>query len=178
MKTTVLTISLFLLSLFSSAQDSLALDSIRMRVQLFNDSITHLLEYYDKEGIDFIAARSTVNYGPNCRFTVREDSCSRMFILHLGEEYLTSYIHVARIQSRNPNDKRFRCDKELDGAYYALTHYEDYFTKDKPDYSQYEPEKIIFFGSINGRYMNETVDKDYFSSHHPGMFYDYFNASY
>jgi hypothetical protein len=101
-----------------------------------------------------------------------------MHILHLDEESLVGYIEVVTIASRVPNDKRHHCPKELDEAYWSLTHYEDYFTKEKPDYSLYDPDKIIFFGSVNGRYMHEVVEKDYFSTHHYGMFYDYFKGKY
>jgi len=159
---------------FSNGQDSLSKESAEIRTKTFNDSITKLLNQYEKDGVDFIVIRSNKTYGPNCRFIIRKDSCTQMFILHLGENDVVTHIHSATIASRAPNDTRNYCPKELDNMYAALTYYEDHFTKSQPDYSHYDSTKIIFFGSVDGRYLLEVVDRNYFSTHHPGMFYETF----
>lgn len=99
-----------------------------------------------------------------------------MFILHLGENDLITYIHVGDIASRPRSNNEIYCPKKLDDMYTALTHYEDYFTKPQPDYSRYDPAKIIFYGSVDGKYLYEVVDRDYFSTHHSGMFYATFRS--
>ncbi len=161
---------------FSKGQDSLSKENAEIRIKTFNDSITKLLNQYEKDDVDFIAIRSSKTYGPNCRFIIRKDSCTQMFILHLGENNLVTHIHSATIASRIPNDTRNYCPKELDNMYAALTYYEDYFTKSQPDNSRYDTSRIIFFGSVDGRYMLEVVNENYFSTHHPRMFYATFRS--
>lgn len=173
MKTRLLFI-LIVTSFFSFSQDSLLTDLAKRNIQLFNDTITQILEQLEAKGIDFIATRSNVKHGTSCYFMVKRDSCTREYYMFMGEDGSIRHGYVSR---RSPINNRSN-DDSIDEAYYNLTLADDYFNKDKPNFAEYDSTKIICFGFVNGRYLHEIVARDYFFTHHPGIFYHIFKSRY
>jgi hypothetical protein len=141
-------------------------DSMKVANDNLDNRVFSTLDEYEQKGIDFMIMRTydTISLRHNqCLFIYREDTCSKLYGYGFHNDFEVIYKGVGRV------GRGSKCVDEIAEIENHLSSITDYFKTDKPTSLDFSLHRYTFYGKINGKYIHETFEESFISSHHSGM---------